>query len=67
MTSLAKGFAVLDLFCEVQPVWHADEINHALGYTRATGYRYVKDLVEAGFLRKVSAGRYSLGPRIIEL
>lgn len=67
MTSLAKGFAVLDLFCEVHPVWHADEINHALGYTRATGYRYVKDLVEAGFLRKVSAGRYSLGPRIIEL
>lgn len=67
MTSLSKGFAVLNLFCEERPVWHADEINQTLGYTRATGYRYVKELVEEGFLRKVSAGRYSLGPRIIEL
>ena len=48
-------------------MWHADEINEALGYARPTGYRYVKDLVEAGFLRKVSAGRYALGMRIIEL
>ncbi len=67
MTSPARAFAILNLFGEAHPVWHADDINTALGYTRATGYRYVKDLMEAGFLRKVSAGRYSLGPRIIEL
>jgi DNA-binding IclR family transcriptional regulator len=67
MTSPARVFAILNLFCEEQPVWHTDDINESLGYTRATGYRYVKDLVEAGFLQKVSAGRYSLGPRIIEL
>jgi DNA-binding IclR family transcriptional regulator len=67
MTSPARVLAILNLFEEQHPVWHADEINEALGYTRATGYRYVKDLVEAGFLQKVSAGRYSLGPRIIEL
>ena len=67
MTSPARVFAILNLFGEQHPVWHADEINAALGYTRATGYRYVKELVEAGFLQKVSAGRYSLGPRIIEL
>lgn len=67
MTSPARVLAILNLFDEKHPVWHTDEINAATGYTRATGYRYVKDLVEAGFLRKVSAGRYSLGPRIIEL
>lgn len=67
MTSPARAFAVLNLFSHERPVWAADEINEALGYTRATGYRYVKDLVEAGLLQKVSAGRYALGPRIIEL
>lgn len=67
MTSPARALAILNLFNEQHPVWHTDEINASLGYTRATGYRYVKDLVEAGFLQKVAAGRYSLGPRIIEL
>src|SRR4029453_359660 len=67
MTSPARVLAILNLFSEERPVWHTDEINETMGYTRATGYRYVKDLVEAGFLRKVSAGRYSLGPRTIEL
>lgn len=67
MTSPSRTFAIFGLFSEERPVWHADEINEALGYTRATGYRYVKELVDAGFLQKVSAGRYSLGPRIIEL
>jgi len=67
MTSPARALAVLDLFSRERPVWQPDEINEALGYTRATGYRYVKDLVEAGFLQKVSAGRYALGGRIIAL
>jgi DNA-binding IclR family transcriptional regulator len=67
MTSPARVFAILNLFSEERPVWHTDEINEALDYTRATGYRYVKDLVEAGFLQKVAGGRYSLGARIIEL
>jgi DNA-binding IclR family transcriptional regulator len=67
MTSPARALAVLDLFTQERPVWQPDEINEALGYTRATGYRYVKDLVEAGFLQKVAAGRYALGGRIIEL
>lgn len=67
MTSPARAFAILDLFTGSHPTWHTDEINAALGYARATGYRYVKDLVEAGLLQKVSAGRYALGPRITEL
>ncbi|WP_213953698.1 MULTISPECIES: IclR family transcriptional regulator [unclassified Variovorax] len=67
MTSPARVLAILNLFTEERAVWHTDDINEAMGYTRATGYRYVKDLVEAGFLQKVSGGRYSLGARIIEL
>ncbi|MGE0310754.1 MAG: IclR family transcriptional regulator [Lautropia sp.] len=67
MTSPARALAVLGLFSRERPVWQPDEINEALGYTRATGYRYVKDLVEAGLLQKVTAGRYALGGRIIEL
>lgn len=67
MSSPGRVLAILDLFSSEQPVWNPDQINEALGYTRTTGYRYVKELVDAGFLQKVSTGLYSLGPRIIEL
>ncbi len=67
MTSPSRVFAILQLFDETRPVWHTDELKATLGYSRATGYCYVKDLVEAGFLKKVSAGRYALGARIIKL
>ncbi|MBN9427136.1 MAG: IclR family transcriptional regulator [Burkholderiales bacterium] len=67
MSSPARVFAVLSLFTRDRPIWQPDEINEALSYARATGYRYVKELVEAGFLQKLSVGRYALGPRIIEL
>jgi DNA-binding IclR family transcriptional regulator len=67
MSSTAKVFAILDLFTAERPIWQPDEINNALGYSRPTGYRYVKELANAGMLQKVSAGRYALGGRIIVL
>jgi DNA-binding IclR family transcriptional regulator len=67
MSSPSRVFAILELFTHERPVWQPDEINEALGYSRPTGYRYVKELVDAGLLQKVAAGRYSLGARIIEL
>ncbi|MGB1091186.1 MAG: IclR family transcriptional regulator [Oceanobacter sp.] len=67
MTSPARVLAILGLFSKEQPVWSPDDINDTLGYSRTTGYRYVKELVDAGFLQKLSSGLYSLGPRIIEL
>lgn len=67
MSSTAKVFAILDLFTSERPIWQPDEVNEALGYSRPTGYRYVKELVDAGMLQKVSAGRYALGGRIIVL
>lgn len=66
-TSPARVFAILDLFTVARPTWSADEINRVLGYTRPTGYRYVKELVDAGFLQKAGHGRYALGARIIML
>lgn len=67
MSSPSRVFAILDLFTEENPVWQPDNINTALGYSRPTGYRYVKELVEAGLLQKISAGNYALGGRIIAL
>lgn len=67
MSSAARLLAILDLFTPERPIWTPDAINQALGYTRPTGYRYVKQLVEAGFLHKMAGGRYSLGGRIMML
>jgi DNA-binding IclR family transcriptional regulator len=58
--------AVLDLFTEEKPTHTAEEIAGRLKYTRPTGYRYVRELVNAGLLVRSAAG-YALGPRIIEL
>lgn len=67
MSSPARVFAILSLFTRERPIWQPDDINEVLGYSRPTGYRYVKELVEVGMLQKVSAGHYALGGRIIEL
>jgi DNA-binding IclR family transcriptional regulator len=58
---------VVDLFSEHAPVWTVDDIAVKLDYTRATAYRYVGELHEAGLLTRVGRGAYALGPRIIEL
>jgi DNA-binding IclR family transcriptional regulator len=59
--------AVIDLFTEAEPTWTPEEIAERLGCSRPTGYRYVRELVAAGLLRRAGASRYMLGPRIIEL
>lgn len=67
MTSPAKVLSILALFSQQRPVLQPEEICESLGFTRATGYRYIKELVDFGLLNKVSARHYSLGARIIEL
>jgi len=67
MTSLTRMLAVLDLFTEATPSWTAEAINQACGYSSPTGYRYVRELTEAGLLRSAAGATYVLGPRIIEL
>ena len=67
MTSLARMLAILDLFDEGASIWTADGIAERLGYSLPTGYRYVRQLGEAGLLRRDAGGTYMLGPRVIEL
>ncbi len=67
LSSANRLFALLDLFTEQAPVWDTDALIAALGCPRATAYRALKTLVDAGFLVKLAAGRYGLGPRIIQL
>lgn len=58
---------LLGLFSAQQPVCDAAHICQALQCSRATGYRYLKALVEEGWLSKVANGRYALGLRIAQL
>lgn len=67
MSSPAKVLSILSLFSREYPVWQPEAICQALDFTRATGYRYIKELVDFGLLKKVAAGSYALGARIIEL
>lgn len=65
--SLARMLHILMLFDEARPVWSAAALIEALETSRATGYRYIKTLHDAGLLTTVRNGYYSLGPRIIEM
>ena len=67
MTSLARMLAILDLFDEGASTWTAEGIAGQLGYSVPTSYRYVRELGEAGLLRRDAGGTYVLGPRVIEL
>lgn len=66
MSSLKRMLAVFDVFTPDDPSLTADEIIARLGYSRGTAYRYIRELTTVGLLAR-TAGRYSLGPRIIEL
>ncbi|MGB6120023.1 MAG: IclR family transcriptional regulator [Mesorhizobium sp.] len=67
MNTLSKTLAILDLFTAENMVWTADEMAERLGYTRPTTYRYIRELVSAGFIARFGDGSYSLGPRSVEL
>jgi DNA-binding IclR family transcriptional regulator len=58
---------LLDLFTEREPVWKVEGLMARTALSRATVYRYVRELCDAGLLARVTASDYALGPRIIEL
>ncbi|QRR33634.1 IclR family transcriptional regulator [Hydrogenophaga sp. YM1] len=66
-SSFAKGLSILDCFQEGRISAHLDDIVEALGTSRATTYRYLGTLCDAGLLASMAGGVYVLGPRIIEL
>ena len=66
MNSLSRMLKVLDLFKPEQPVIEVEHICTQLGYTSASAYRYLRELLDAGLLVRLPRG-YALGPRVIEL
>jgi DNA-binding IclR family transcriptional regulator len=62
----ARVFEILDLFTPERPTWTAEEIAPRLGMAPATVYRYLRDLIENGFLIQANGRGYILGPRFIE-
>lgn len=67
MSTLKRALAILDLFSLSTPVLTAEEIISRLSYSAPTGYRYIRDLSDLGYLLRMTGGGYKLGPRIIEL
>jgi len=66
-SSFAKGLSILDFFKEGHISVHFNDILQALGMSRATTYRYLGSLCDAGLLAPTAGGVYVLGPRIVEL
>jgi DNA-binding IclR family transcriptional regulator len=66
-SSSDRVLRVLDLFTEQHSVWTADMLIDELGLGRATVYRYIRALLESGFLTALGGGSFGLGPRFIEI
>lgn len=67
MASADRILQILELFTPARRAWTAVEAAHALKMSRASAYRYLAQLEEAGFVEPVAGHRYALGPRIVEL
>jgi DNA-binding IclR family transcriptional regulator len=65
-TSITRVLGILDLFTPEIPVWTVDLLVERLQLARATIYRYLRALCDAGFLVPVAGAGYVLGPRFIE-
>lgn len=69
LSSFGKILTVLDLFSVSRPVINVDIISSELGLSQPTSYRYLKELVSAGLLQRLSgtSGDYTLGSKIAVL
>jgi len=61
-----RVLAVLSLFTMSAPEWSVEEAARALDLSVSTAYRYFRSLVDVGLLVNFTAGRYVIGPAIIE-
>jgi DNA-binding IclR family transcriptional regulator len=64
-SSLRRMLAILDGFSAAHPIRTAEEIADDCQYTRASAYRYIKELTDTGLLQRVASSKYALGTRII--
>lgn len=66
MSSLTRMLDLLDLFDLDRPFWTTEQIMERTGYGRATTFRYLKELREAGLVARI-AGGYVLGAKAVRL
>ena len=64
--SVERAARLLSLFSVDEPELSLAELTERLGTSKATAHRYATALRRSGLLR-LSAGGYTLGPRIVEL
>ncbi|RKG33493.1 IclR family transcriptional regulator [Acinetobacter tianfuensis] len=69
LSSFGKILTVLDLFSVSRPIINVDIISEELGLSKPTSYRYLKELVSAELLQRLSgtSGDYTLGSKIAVL
>jgi DNA-binding IclR family transcriptional regulator len=69
LSSFGKILTVLDLFSVSRSVINVDVISEELGLSKPTSYRYLKELVSAELLQRLSgtSGDYTLGSKIAVL
>lgn len=67
MSSLDKMLGILGLFAADRTCIRLEEVIELTQASRATAYRYLQSLTEAGLLAPATGGTHALGPRIIEL
>lgn len=62
-----RVLGVLELFSGDQPEWTVEEAAETLGLPVSTAYRYFRSLATSELVVTSAAGRYVLGPAIIQL
>lgn len=65
--SFQRSMQILELFSEEKALISYGDIADHFGFTKSSIYRYLGNLIDAGFVAAVGNGLYSLGPRLIEL
>ncbi len=53
-SNLTRMLALFNAFSAEHPVLKAEDIMARMGYSRGTAYRYVRELVDAGFLARAA-------------
>ncbi|AXS40380.1 IclR family transcriptional regulator [Breoghania sp. L-A4] len=65
--SVARAFAILDLFTENRPHLTARDVAHELDLNNVTAHRFLHSLESVGALVPVSRGTYRLGHLFVDL
>lgn len=67
MSTSEKLLSVLGLFSMEEPEWTVEGASKRLGLPTSTTYRYFRSLSDADLIVAFAAGRYVLGPAIVQL